>query len=76
MIKTYCVLINEVQAEKPSDLPSPLKMPVFIGASAREVLFETSLRPPIDLPSDLPSLRQYEAELLCSRPRAIAHNLQ
>ena len=38
MIKTYCVLINEVQAEKPSDLPSPLKMPVFIGVSAREVL--------------------------------------
>ena len=39
MIKTYSVLINEVQAEKPSDLPSPLKIPVFIGVSGREVLF-------------------------------------
>ena len=39
IIKTYRVLINEVQAEKPSDLPSPLETPVFIGVSGWEVMF-------------------------------------
>ena len=37
-IRTYWVLINEMYAKKPSDLPYPLEMPVFIGVSAREVL--------------------------------------
>ena len=38
-IRTYWVLINEMYAKKPSDLPYPLETPVFIGVSAREVLF-------------------------------------
>jgi hypothetical protein len=38
-IKTYRVLINEVHAEKSSDLPSIMENPLFIGVSAREVMF-------------------------------------
>ena len=38
-IRTYWVLINEMYAKKPSDLPFSLKKRVFIGVSAREVLF-------------------------------------
>ena len=39
-IRINWVLINEVQAEKASDLPFPLETPVFIGVLRREVLFE------------------------------------